>query len=58
MAGSYCCPRQMYGIYLGHMTLFDLGGEAVKLVYYFVLPLFCWFVAWLRVRETQVSYGV
>ena len=23
-----------------------------------VLPVFCWFVAWLRVSETQVSHGV
>ncbi len=49
---------EMYGIYLGRMRLFDLGADAVKLAYHFVLPLFCWFVAWLRVRETQVSYGV
>ena len=27
-------------------------------VYYFVLPPFCWFVAWLRVTETQVSHGI
>ena len=49
---------EMYGIYLGRMRLFDLGADAAKLAYYFVLPVFCWFVAWLRVRETQVSYGV
>jgi hypothetical protein len=26
--------------------------------YFIVLPLLCWFVAWLRVTETQVSHGV
>ena len=26
--------------------------------YYFALPPFCWFVAWLRVTETQVSHGI
>jgi hypothetical protein len=29
-----------------------------KLSYYVIVPLFCWFVAWLRVEETQVSHGV
>ncbi len=27
-------------------------------VYYFALPVFCWFVAWLRVTESQVSHGI
>jgi hypothetical protein len=27
-------------------------------LYYFALPLFCWFVAWLRVTEAQVSHGI
>jgi hypothetical protein len=26
--------------------------------YYIALPAFCWFVAWLRVTETQVSHGI
>jgi hypothetical protein len=28
------------------------------IVYYFALPVFCWFVAWLRVTESQVSHGI
>jgi hypothetical protein len=28
------------------------------LVYYVALPVFCWFVAWLRVTEAQVSHGI
>jgi hypothetical protein len=48
-------------------TAFDvednvLGPERIEsiapLVYYVVLPLFCWWVAWLRVKESQVSHGV
>ena len=33
-------------------------GDVAKIVYYYVLPAFCWFVAWLRVTETQVSHGI
>jgi hypothetical protein len=49
---------EIYGVYLARMPLIDFGADAAKFAYYFVLPPFCWFVAWLRVRETQVSYGV
>jgi hypothetical protein len=30
----------------------------LKILGFVALPIFCWFVAWLRVRETQVSHGV
>jgi hypothetical protein len=30
----------------------------VGLLIYVVVPGFCWTVAWLRVRETQVSHGI
>lgn len=30
----------------------------LKVLCYGVMPVFCWYVAWLRVKETQVSYGV
>jgi hypothetical protein len=33
-------------------------GYGVTVVYHVVLPAFCWFVAWLRVTETQVSHGI
>jgi hypothetical protein len=36
-------------------TLFD---TVLKPTYFVGLPVFCWFVAWLRVKETQVSHGV
>ena len=29
-----------------------------RLCYFVVLPAFCWSVAWLRIRETQVSHGI
>jgi hypothetical protein len=32
--------------------------QIAKVAYYFALPVFCWFVAWLRVTETQVSHGI
>jgi hypothetical protein len=38
--------------------LFDWVGEAAPVVYRYLLPPFCWFVAWLRVTETQVSHGI
>lgn len=36
------------------------GGSllALKVLLYGVLPLFCVFVTWLRIRETQVSHGI
>ena len=33
-------------------------GDVATIVYFYVLPAFCWFVAWLRVTETQVSHGI
>jgi hypothetical protein len=32
--------------------------EVAPWTYYFALPLLCWFVAWLRVTEAQVSHGI
>jgi hypothetical protein len=37
---------------------FDWVADAAPSVYFYLLPPFCWFVAWLRVTETQVSHGV
>jgi hypothetical protein len=34
--------------------LIDLAPFA----YFYALPLYCWFVAWLRVTEAQVSHGI
>lgn len=33
-------------------------ADGALIVYQFALPAFCWFVAWLRVTETQVSHGI
>jgi len=38
--------------------LFDWLTDAAPVVYFYLLPPFCWFVAWLRVTETQVSHGI
>jgi hypothetical protein len=32
--------------------------DTAPTVYHVVLPVFCWFVAWLRVTEAQVSHGI
>jgi hypothetical protein len=41
---------------------FDGPVQGIEVVarafYYFALPVFCWFVAWLRVTEAQVSHGI
>jgi hypothetical protein len=36
----------------------DWLRESAPVVYYLVVPAFCWFVAWLRVTEAQVSHGI
>ena len=38
--------------------LFGATVIFLKVLCYGVMPLFCWYVAWLRVKETQVSYGI
>lgn len=37
---------------------FDWPVVVAQIGYFVALPLFCWAVAWLRVKETQVSHGV
>ncbi len=39
-------------------VMFDWIADAAPVAYFYLLPPFCWFVAWLRVTETQVSHGV
>jgi hypothetical protein len=47
-----------YNYYIAHRGLFDALLATLKILYFFGLPLFCWYVAWLRVKETEVSHGV
>jgi hypothetical protein len=42
----------------GSFPTFDWLVDAAWVVYVWLLPPFCWFVAWLRVAETQVSHGI
>jgi hypothetical protein len=37
---------------------FDWVPDAATIAYFYVLPPLCWFVAWLRVTELQVSHGI
>jgi hypothetical protein len=48
----------LYDAYQANETFFDGLAAGAKFAYYFVLPPLCWVVAWLRVKETQVSHGV
>lgn len=45
-------------VYAANEGLFRLLEWLGPVLYFYVLPVFCWWVAWLRVKETQVSYGV
>jgi hypothetical protein len=36
----------------------DWLEDAAPIAYFYLLPPFCWFVAWLRVSEAQVSHGI
>jgi hypothetical protein len=44
--------------YMANQSMFDALLGVCKFVYFFAVPLFCWCVAWLRVKEAQVSHGV
>jgi hypothetical protein len=44
--------------YRAHEGLFDACLVVLRVLLFFVLPVFCWWVAWLRVKETEVSHGV
>jgi hypothetical protein len=45
-------------LYRAHSVAVDATGFALAAVYFVALPVVCWVIAWLRVRETQVSDGV
>ncbi len=45
----------LYSLYHGAIDVVQIGVTAL---YFVGLPVMCWCVAWLRVRETQVSDGV
>ena len=48
----------LMNFYLAHQNTFDALKVLGRLLFFVALPLFCWSVAWLRVKETQVSHGV
>jgi hypothetical protein len=50
--------NDVMNIYLAHQDTFDAMAVLGKLLLFVALPVFCWYVAWLRVKETQVSHGV
>jgi hypothetical protein len=57
-SGFHLGEREVYNFYVAHRGLFDALLGALKVLYFVGLPLFCWCVAWLRVKEAEVSHGV
>jgi hypothetical protein len=57
-SGFHLGEGEVYNFYVAHQGLFDALLGALKFLYFVGLPLFCWYVAWLRVKETEVSHGV
>jgi hypothetical protein len=47
-----------FGYVNGRYVDLDWFVWVIYYLYLVGLPLFCWFVAWLRVKETQVRHGV
>ena len=45
-------------IYSSNKDLYDAVCMIMIVIYFGALAPFFWFVAWLRVKETQVSHGV
>lgn len=50
--------NDLYPVYEAYPTVVGVTYWILKVAYFAGLPLLCAFVAWLRVRETQVSHGV
>lgn len=48
----------LYPVYAAYPALIDGTMLFLQAVYFAGVPILCFFVAWLRVRETQVSHGV
>ena len=46
------------GLYQYFSDSIDPLIAALLVSYFVVIPLFCWTVAWMRVREAQVSHGI
>ena len=53
LVGSSCLNADC-----GEFVLWDWVADAAPVAYFYLLAPFCWFVAWLRVTETQVSHGI
>ena len=57
-SGLHIDDGDAYNFYIAYEGLFDALLGALEVIYFVGLPLFCWYVAWLRVKETEVSHGV
>jgi hypothetical protein len=50
--------RELYNFYRAHEGVFDALLATLRILYFIGLPIFCWSVVWMRVKETEVSHGV
>ena len=51
-------PLQCLNASCYEFPIIEWLGDAAPVAYFYLLPPFCWFVAWLRVSEAQVSHGI
>lgn len=58
--GNIVPPAGEFGneLFIRHVGLIFFLWTFLKVFFFGVIPVFCWIVAWLRVRETQVAYGI
>jgi len=51
-------PMRCLNVNCYQFPFLDWLENAAPIAYLYLLPPFCWFVAWLRVSEAQVSHGI
>ena len=51
-------PMRCLNVNCYQFPFLDWLENAAPIAYFYLLPPFCWFVAWLRVSEAQVSHGI
>ena len=51
-------PTRCLNVNCYQFPFLDWLENAAPIAYFYLLPPFCWFVAWLRVSEAQVSHGI
>lgn len=57
-AGAELFEIDMTALYAAYEPYLRVLLGFLAFAYFVVLPVLCWLLAWMRVRETQVSHGV